>query len=113
MVSSNVVAEVFSPGLRYGSCMASDAKSAVNRALGNEVRVWRTRRGLSRAALAEKTGLAVTQLARIENNERDMSLSQLFQIAWALDVQPERIVRDAVEANGGMEALVVEDAADE
>jgi transcriptional regulator with XRE-family HTH domain len=93
--------------------MASDAKSAVNRALGNEVRVWRTRRGLSRAALAEKTGLAVTQLARIENNERDMSLSQLFQIAWALDVQPERIVRDAVEANGGMEALVVEDAADE
>jgi transcriptional regulator with XRE-family HTH domain len=93
--------------------MAADAKSAVNKALGNEVRVWRTRRGLSRDALAEKTGLQRTQLARIENNERDMSLSQLFQIAWALDVEPERIVRDAVEANGGMEALVETGGADE
>lgn len=92
--------------------MAADAKSAVNKALGNEVRVWRTRRGLSRAALAEKTGLQRTQLARIENNERDMSLSQLFQIAWALDVDPERIVRDAVEANGGMEALIETAGAD-
>lgn len=86
--------------------MAGDAKSAVNKALGDEVRVWRTRRGLSRAALSEKAGITPTQLERIENNKRDMSLSQLFQIAWALEVDPERIVRDAVDSNGGMEALI-------
>lgn len=93
--------------------MADDAKSAVNKALGDEVRVWRTRRGLSRAALAGKIDMQPTQLARIENNQRDMTLSQLFAIAWALEVDPERLVRDAVEANGGVEALLTEGKTDE
>jgi transcriptional regulator with XRE-family HTH domain len=94
-------------------CVADEQKSAVNKALGDEVRVWRTRRGLSRAGLsaltrelAPETPLTPTQIERIENNKRDMSLSQLFLISLALKVDPERIVRDAVDANGGVEALI-------
>lgn len=95
------------------AAVVDEAKSAVNKALGSEVRVWRTRRGLSRAALAALTKdvspeapLTPTQIERIENNRRDMSLSQLFTIAWALKVDPQQIVTDAINSNGGMEALV-------
>lgn len=92
--------------------MVDDAKSAVNKAMGSEVRVWRTRRGLSRAALAARTQevspeapLNATQIERIENNRRDMSLTQLFTIAWALKVDPQQILTDAIASNGGMDAL--------
>lgn len=102
------------------SAVVDEAKSAVNKALGNEVRVWRTRRGLSRSALAAITKevspeapLTPTQIERIENNRRDMTLTQLFTIAWALRVEPQEIVEDAIVAHGGVGPLMTGSGLDE
>lgn len=92
--------------------VVDDAKDRVNDAMGDEIRVWRNRRGLSRAVLSAKANefnpdipLTPTQIERLENNRRHISLSQLFAISWALEVDPQQIVEDAIKATGGIDAF--------
>jgi transcriptional regulator with XRE-family HTH domain len=72
-------------------------------AIGGEVRRWRSERGLTLAAVAERTGLNVGYLSQIENDKASPSLSCLATLGEALDVPiawffmgevpPPRIVR--------------------
>lgn len=53
--------------------------------IGGNVREARQQAGLTQQTLAERAGLALKTLSRIENGE-DMNLSTLAAIAAALDV---------------------------
>jgi transcriptional regulator with XRE-family HTH domain len=72
-------------------------------AVGGQVKRWRRERGLTLAAVAERTGLNVGYLSQIENDKASPSLGCLASIgdaldvpiAWFLlsDVPPPRVVR--------------------
>jgi len=53
--------------------------------IGGTIRTARQRAGITQQALAERAGLALKTLSRIENGE-DMNLSTLTAIAAALDI---------------------------
>ncbi|NKR80253.1 helix-turn-helix domain-containing protein [Rhodococcus hoagii] len=53
--------------------------------IGDEVRVARARRKVSRAALADLTGLSAKTIQRIENGERPADVSQMAIICEALE----------------------------
>jgi transcriptional regulator with XRE-family HTH domain len=83
-------------------------KSAVNAALGAEIRATRSRKNMTRDTLSEISGITPTQIERIENNKRDMSVTQLFRLSDALGLDPEDIVRRAVDAAGGLDKLTAD-----
>ena len=72
-------------------------------AVGGQVRRWRAERGLTLAAVAERTGLNLGYLSQIENDKASPSLSCLASLGDALDVPvawffmgdvpPPRVVR--------------------
>ena len=51
--------------------------------------VWRERRGLTRAALAERAGLKACYIRALETGEASTYITQLRQLAKALDVTVE------------------------
>ena len=55
-------------------------------AVGAQVRRWRAERGLTLAAVSERTRLNVGYLSQIENDKASPSLSCLAMLAEALDV---------------------------
>ena len=69
------------------------------------VRRLRESQGLSRAELAERSGLSVRFLARIESGDGNVSLVRLVHLAEALGTQPEALLR-APRSRGGVVALV-------
>ncbi|MBF4574716.1 helix-turn-helix domain-containing protein [Frondihabitans sp. VKM Ac-2883] len=83
-------------------------KSAVNAAIGAEIRATRSRKNITRDALSAASGIPTVQIERIENNKRDLNVSQLFAVARALELDAEDIIRRAVDASGGLAALTAE-----
>jgi transcriptional regulator with XRE-family HTH domain len=57
-----------------------------------KVREFRKTRGLSQAILAENAGLDRKTISRIENSRYSPSLTSLFAIAKALDVEPKELL---------------------
>lgn len=57
----------------------------LNDMIGDEVRVARARRKMSRAALSDQTGLSAKTIQRIENGERPADVSQMAAICEALE----------------------------
>ena len=57
-------------------------------AVGGQVRRWRLTRGLTLAAVAERSGLNVGYLSQIERDKASPSLDTLAALAAALDVEP-------------------------
>jgi len=55
-------------------------------AVGQQVRRWRTERGLTLAKVAEASGLNVGYLSQIENDKASPSLACLASLSSALDV---------------------------
>ena len=66
--------------------------------VGRQVRRWRTERGLTLAAVAERSGLNVGYLSQIENDKASPSLACLGSIGAALDVPPAWFLMDEVPA---------------
>lgn len=62
-------------------------------ALAARVRGLRGAKGLTRAALAERSGLSVRFLARIESGDGNVSLLRLAALAEALDTRPDELLR--------------------
>lgn len=73
----------------------------LNRAVGDELRAARARRGLTRPQLAATSGVAVSTIQRFENGERSPDLTQLYQLCSALDVSPQEIVARSVHKVNG------------
>ncbi|HVL52629.1 MAG TPA: helix-turn-helix domain-containing protein [Vitreimonas sp.] len=67
-------------------------------AVGSQVRRWRRERGLTLAAVAERSGLNVGYLSQIENDKAVPSLDALASLAEALDVPPAWFLFDEVPA---------------
>jgi XRE family aerobic/anaerobic benzoate catabolism transcriptional regulator len=66
---------------------------AVLRNLSNRVRALRRARGWSRATLAERSGLSVRFLARVEAGDGNISLLRLTSLAQALDTTADELIR--------------------
>ena len=60
--------------------------------LGTRIRTLRKRAGLTQAALAEKAGLAVDAVARIERGTRDPRLRSLSRLAKGLGCSLPEVV---------------------
>jgi transcriptional regulator with XRE-family HTH domain len=65
-------------------------------AVGSQVRRWRHERGLTLAAVAERSGLNLGYLSQIENDKASPSLDALAAIAAALDVPAAWFLHDEV-----------------
>lgn len=68
---------------------AHDYVSAAAQEVGERVRLFRTKRGLTQTQLAAMAGVGERTVVRIESGSNiEMSLASLFSIAWALELQP-------------------------
>ncbi|MBH0778747.1 helix-turn-helix domain-containing protein [Nocardia bovistercoris] len=75
---------------------AKETATAINRAVGNELRAARARRDLTRQQLADLTGLAVSTIQRFENGERSPDMQQLHALCGALDIPMREFVSSAL-----------------
>ncbi len=73
---------------------------------GRCVLLWRLKRGLSQAALAQKAGVPRPNLSDIERGEREVSLRTLRALAYALDIRPG-ILADGMGPEEGEDAAVL------
>lgn len=74
------------PGLRNGD-------SDYLHALGEHVRDLRVRRGMTRAILARDSGVSVRYLAQLESGDGNISILRLRQVAQAMAMPLEEIIR--------------------
>lgn len=86
-------------------------------ALGNVVRSKRVKKKLSQTAMAEATGIAMSNYQRREDGRNEITVSELERIAAAVDVPALAIVEEALNDYGGLPKLIDEftktsDAAD-
>lgn len=65
--------------------------------LGQRVRALRARRGISRKELSNNAGISERYLAELESGRGNVSISLLRQIAHAMSVSIEELVRDGAD----------------
>jgi transcriptional regulator with XRE-family HTH domain len=61
---------------------------------GRNVRGSRRAAGLSQEQLAERSGLHMTEISRLERGVRDPRLATIVRIAQGLDVPPAQLLAD-------------------
>ena len=66
-------------------------------ALGEVLRQLRQERGLSQEQFADLCRISRPHVSRLETGRHSATLSMLFQIAAAVDVAPEELIRRARE----------------
>jgi XRE family transcriptional regulator, aerobic/anaerobic benzoate catabolism transcriptional regulator len=76
------------------------------RRVGGAVRHWRSRRGLSRRALEEASGVSTRFLAQLEAGTGNISLRRLDDLARALEVPVVQLLEGPREADARRVALV-------
>lgn len=59
---------------------------------GEKIRTFRRARGLTQQELAENSALDRKTISRIENHQYSPSLSTIFSIAEALEVEPKDLM---------------------
>ncbi|GHU62781.1 hypothetical protein FACS189445_5920 [Spirochaetia bacterium] len=73
--------------------------------LGKNIKVLRTRRGLSQADLAEKADMSITFLSTIERGIRFLQPDMMAKIANALGVELSQLFVTDLESGEGSELL--------
>lgn len=86
--------------------LAVAADAAYLRRLGERVRAWRARRGMTRKLLASQSAVSERYLAELENGRGNISIVLLRQIARAMDVALDDLVRDAPDRSPELAALI-------
>ena len=66
-------------------------KKALLAIFGNNLRAERNRQNLSQEKLAEKAGIMMSQISRIEAGKTDLRLSTLVPILKALNLEFEKL----------------------
>jgi XRE family transcriptional regulator, regulator of sulfur utilization len=61
---------------------------------GSNLRRERQRAGLSQEALAQASGMHMTEISRLERAVRDPRLSTIVRVARALNVAPSHLLAD-------------------
>lgn len=64
------------------------------RAFGRNLRALREEKGWTQEQLADKSGLASVQISRIERGVREVRLTTILRLIAALDVSPNRLLRN-------------------
>lgn len=59
--------------------------------IGANLRAERVRRNLTQEAVAGRSGLGVTQLARMERGETDSGISKYVRVAAAIGIHPAEL----------------------
>ena len=72
-----------------------------NKELARKIKVLRARKGYSQEELAEKTGLSLRTIQRIENGEAEPRGDSLKRLATVFDVSPDEIVDWTVQEDNG------------
>ncbi|WP_205195919.1 helix-turn-helix domain-containing protein [Brevundimonas huaxiensis] len=75
---------------------------AVLKRFSEPLRDARRQKGLSQRALAQASGLAQSQISKVENAEVDPQLTTLIELAQALDLELKLVPRSAVVAVGAV-----------
>ena len=78
--------------------------------LGRVVKSKRVKAGLTRARMAEITGIAEANLKRREEGKNEITSSELYRIAAAVGVPAVSLVEEALDDYGGMDKLLDEHA---
>jgi transcriptional regulator with XRE-family HTH domain len=73
----------------------AQAKSFLSDAFSQVVKKYREKRKLSRAALAEKSGLHQTYIGLLERGERSPNLDTAKAIAKALNISLSKLITEA------------------
>lgn len=87
----------------------ADARAGYLAALGERVRVARTRQGMARKELARRSGVSERHLAQLENGAGNISILLLRAVAQAVGLPLTALVEDHTSAagqSGGSVALV-------
>ncbi|WP_165817948.1 helix-turn-helix transcriptional regulator [Microbacterium sp. Gd 4-13] len=74
--------------------MANTETGDVLRQIGRNIKAERARRELTQEALANVSGVAVAQVARMERGESDTGISKYVLVARALRVRPSLLLED-------------------
>lgn len=82
--------------------------SDFDKRLGTVVRSKRVKADLTRAQLAELTGIPEANLKRRETGANEITVSEIKRIAEALGVPAHKLVDEALEDFGGMDKLIAE-----
>ena len=69
--------------------------------LASQVKIQRTKRGMSQDALAEQSGLSQRTIQRIENGESHPTGDTIQRIAAALGISPEDLVEWTIQEDNG------------
>lgn len=64
----------------------------ISKKVGKKIRTFRSHRGLTQEDVAEKLGMHVSTLGRIERGESNPPLQTLNKIAQVLKVKPREIL---------------------
>lgn len=63
--------------------------------LGAEIRLRRTRIGLSQEVLADESGIERSHMGKIERGERNVTFLNIVRIAHALKMMPSELLKGA------------------
>ncbi len=66
---------------------------AVRRLIGEVIREYRVKKGISQEVLSGLAGLDRTHYSKIERGQREPTIETLFKIAGALDIPPHEIIQ--------------------
>ena len=61
--------------------------------IGDEVKMWRMRRAMTQAELAEKAGVGVNTVVRIERNQTEPRPPTIRKLAQALRIDTSELVQ--------------------
>lgn len=75
--------------------------------IGGTIRSFRTARGLSTTALAQKVGISQAQISRLETNQQGFRSGTLLKIAKVLKVKPWSLYMTADERRAADRTLKV------
>jgi transcriptional regulator with XRE-family HTH domain len=65
----------------------------IEKALGAFITTLRIREGVSQAALADRLGYSISYVSKLERGQMNPTLRTLFDLADALGVEPDALVR--------------------
>jgi XRE family transcriptional regulator, aerobic/anaerobic benzoate catabolism transcriptional regulator len=84
-------------GARQAKRPAAEGPETYLAALGERVRAWRARRGMTRRQLARDSGVSERYLAQLESGHGNVSILLLRQIAAAMNMPVEDLLREGAE----------------
>jgi XRE family transcriptional regulator, aerobic/anaerobic benzoate catabolism transcriptional regulator len=88
---------------RRAAAASNSSSSAYLKQLGEKLRSFRVRRGLTQEKLAGISGLSARFLAKVELGQGNISVARLRQLAGALDVPVETLAAEDLPASPAFE----------